>query len=118
MRTYVAPKGSGKTELLIRQALYLADDGSNMPVYVISPTTKKASLLKKRMLETNNGSIPKNIIFEGADAFFSKGPSRVKTRTTARFFFDDLDDSLKALIEKTINGKAVVSFVTATEESK
>lgn len=116
MKVFTTEKGQGKSALIINRALYCAAENQMDDILVVAVNQKKAALLKKRATEENGGILPKNIDFVGADTLFSRGASRVKKRNLTRFFFDDVDDTLKVMCEKVINGKVVMEMASATEK--
>lgn len=117
MKTYVGPRGCGKTSLLINRALYAAHNNPNAKIYIVAPTTKKVAAIKKQM-ERSEQEIPKNIIFTGFDTLNSQRARGSRSRTPALFFFDDLDISLADFCENMIGGSVSIEFTTATEDKK
>ena len=117
MKTYVGPRGCGKTSLLINRALYAAHNNPSAKIYIVAPTTKKVAAIKKQ-IERSEQEVPKNIIFTGFETFKSERARGQRLKTPALFFFDDLDESLDTFVENAVGGSVSIEFVTATEDKK
>ena len=117
MKTYVGPRGCGKSSLLINRVLYAAHNNPTAKVYVIAPTTKRVAAIKKQM-ERSNPDLPKNIIFTGFETLKSERARGSRSRTPALFFFDDLDESLDTFVENAVGGPVSIEFATMTEDKK
>lgn len=116
MKTHVGKRGEGKTELIIGKALYFADAYPNDNIVIVSATSKRAALLKKRICEKLQiEKLPKNFDVVGADALFSR-KTRGRSIVITRYFFDDLDQTLQIMCENVTPGKSVVEMITTNED--